>query len=319
MEKKTYRLGVIGTGRIAHRFVPEARVVEGIEVIAVYNPRISSAEKFADELNIDFFTDDVSVFVEKVDAVYIASPHETHVDYCRQMLSAGKHVLCEKPMCFSKKDAKELFALADKQGCVLMEGLKTVYCPGFKGILDIIQSGKIGDVVDVEACFTKLTPENSRELTSDTYAGSFYELGSYVLLPILKILGMKAKDIHFWSKRNNDGVDVYTKMYLDYGNTIATGKVGLGAKSEGELIVTGTKGYIKVPAPWWLTKVVEVHYEDVNATERHEFEFEGQGLRYEIQEFVDRMNGSKEVSFAAGESIWFAEKMEEYLQESKNS
>lgn len=314
MRKESCRIGIIGTGRIAHRFVPEARVVDGIEVTAVYNPRLSSAEKFAEELNIDFFTDDVRAFVEKVDAVYIASPHETHMGYCRQMLSAGKHVLCEKPMSFSAKEVMELKQISEDRGLVLMEAVKTAYCPGFQGILDIIQSGKIGDVVDVEACFTKLVPEDSRELNSETCAGSFFELGSYVLLPIIKILGAEPKDIRFWSNCNSNGVDTYTKIYLNYGNAIATGKVGLGAKSEGELIITGTKGYIKVPAPWWLTKVVEVHYEDANATERYEFEFEGQGLRYEIQEFVERMNGSEKRRFTVEESAWFAERMEEYFE-----
>lgn len=314
MKKETYRLGIIGTGRIAHRFVPEARVVEGIEVVAVYNPRLFSAEKFAEEFDIGFFTDELDEFVAQVDAVYIASPHDSHVEYSKKMLDAGKHVLCEKPMSFSVKELMDLKQLSKDKGLILMEAVKTAYCPGFKGILDIIQSRKIGEIVDVEACFTKLVPEGSRELNSETCAGSFFELGSYVLLPILKILGMEQKDIHYWSKRNKNGVDIYTKIYFDYGNAIAIGKVGLGAKSEGELIVTGTKGYIKVPAPWWLTKVVEVHYEDANATERYEFEFEGQGLRYEIQEFVERMRGSEKRRFTIEESVWFAERLEEYFE-----
>lgn len=156
MSKKIYRLGIIGTGRIAHRFVPEARIVEGIDVAAVYNPRITSAEKFAEELNIEYATADIESFIEKVDAVYIATPHETHEDYCRQMLSAGKHVLCEKPMSFTQKDAEELYALAEEKLLVLMEGIKTAYCPGFKALLEVVESGKIGRVIDVEACFSRI-------------------------------------------------------------------------------------------------------------------------------------------------------------------
>ena len=74
MDKKVYRVGIIGTGRIAHRFVPEARTVEGIEVVAVYNPRITSAVKFAEELNIAYATDDIECFMEKVDADAKAQP-----------------------------------------------------------------------------------------------------------------------------------------------------------------------------------------------------------------------------------------------------
>lgn len=319
MRQAIYRIGIIGTGRIARRFVPEARTVDGVHVVAVYNPRLSSAQKFVEELNIDCATDDMDTFLEQVDAVYIASPHETHMEYARKMLEAGKHVLCEKPMAFSEREVKELFALAQKQGLVFMEGIKTAYCPGFQALLEIEESGKIGEIVDVEACFTKLAPEGSRELTSVDSAGSFYELGSYVLLPIVKILGTDASDVRFWSKRNDDSVDVYTKVYLDFGEKTATGKVGLGAKSEGELIITGTKGYIKVPAPWWLTKKIEIHFEDPNATEYYEYPFEKDGLRYEIQAFRDRMNGA-EMKHGASleESAWMAKMMETFAEQGKS-
>ena len=76
--------------------------------------------------------DDLSAFWLKVDAVYIAAPHETHYDYARQALSAGKHVLCEKPMCLEGAQAKELFQLARKRHLILMEASKTAYCPGFQ-------------------------------------------------------------------------------------------------------------------------------------------------------------------------------------------
>lgn len=315
MQTKQYRLGIIGTGRIAHRFVPEARAVDGVEVTAVYNPRISSAEKFAEELNIDIFTDDIEAFIEKVDAVYIATPHETHVDYCRQMLLAKKHVLCEKPMSFSEADAVELFALAQQQGCVLMEGIKTAYCPGFQALLEIVRSGKIGDVVDVEACFTRLTQSNVRELWDVQYGGSFTEFGSYTLLPIVKLLGTKDVDSHIWSQKGKTGVDVYTKTFFDYGNATALAKTGLAVKSEGQLLIAGTKGYILVPSPWWLTKYFEVRYEDPNKIEKYEFPYEGQGLRYEIAEFATRIKscGDVKVSLIEEESVWLAKKMGEYF------
>lgn len=326
MKEKYYRLGIIGTGRIAHRFVPEARVVDGIEVVAVYNPRLSSAEKFAEELKINFFTDDIGSFMNKVDAVYIATPHETHVDYCRQMLSAGKHVLCEKPMAFAKADAEELFALAKEKNCVLMEGIKTAYCPGFQALLEVARSGKIGDIVDVEACFTRITQSNVRELWDTRYGGSFTEFGSYTLLPIVKLLGTNDVDCHTWSCKGKTGVDVYTKTSFDFGNATALAKTGLAVKSEGQLVIAGTKGYILAPSPWWLTKYFEVRYEDSTKIEKQEFPYEGQGLRYEVQEFVERIcsmdkscetnvSDDVQVSLTVEESIWFAKKMEEYLAE----
>lgn len=322
MKQKIMRIGIIGTGRIAHRFVPEAREVNCMEVIAVYNPKIASAKKIAEELDIEYATDNLVAFTSLVDAVYIAAPHETHVDYCRQMLKAGKHVLCEKPMSFSGAEIEELHALAKENRLILMEAVKTAYCPGFQGLLEIVGSGKIGKVVDVEACFTKLVLSNVREVTDIEYGGSFTELGTYVLLPIVKLLGTESKEVRFWSKHFENGLDSYSKVMLDYGHATATGKVGLGAKSEGQLIVTGTKGYIVVPAPWWLTKRVEIHYEDPAQVDVYEFPFEGAGLRYEVQELVNRVTAGsdaldeKSCGVSIGESAWIAGMMEKFLDDS---
>lgn len=319
MNNNRYRLGIIGTGRIAHRFVPEARLIEDIQVTAVYNPRIKSAENFAKELNIEYATDDMNAFIEKVDTVYIATPHETHVDYCKQMLAAGKHVLCEKPMSFSEQDARELFGLANENNLVLMEGMKTAYCPGFKALLDVVKSGKIGRVVDVEACFSRISPSNVREVWDREYGGSFTEFGTYSLLPIVKLLGTDDKNVSTWVLPGKTGVDVYTKTSINYGHATALAKTGLAVKSEGQLVIAGTRGYILVPSPWWLTKYFEVRYEDPNKIEKYNFAYEGQGLRYEIQEFVNRINGVGETSLSAQESIWFAKQMEIYRKQRTGS
>ena len=312
----TYRLGIIGTGNIAHRFVPEARTIENITITAVYNPRYISAERFAKEFQIEYATDDVNAFIQKVDIVYIATPHETHADYARQMLEAGKHVLCEKPMSFSKTEAESLFQLAKEKNRVLMEGMKTAYCPGFNALLEVVNSGKIGRVVDVEACFSRLSKTNVREMWDMEYGGCFTEFGTYPLLPIVKLLGTKAKSSHIWALEGKTGVDIYTKTSFVADGATALAKTGLAVKSEGQLVIAGTKGYVLVPSPWWLTKYFEVRYEDPNVIEKYEYPYEGQGLRYELQELVERIEGTSEESLMAEESIWFAEQMEWYMSES---
>ncbi len=77
------RIGIIGTGRIAERFVPEAKYVSGITVQSVYNPHINSARNFAEGFELDLYSDDIERFLKSVDAVYIASPHETHYEYAK--------------------------------------------------------------------------------------------------------------------------------------------------------------------------------------------------------------------------------------------
>lgn len=309
------RIGIIGTGRIANRFVTEAALVSGVNTQSVYNPHIKSAQLFANRWGIDAY-EDIGEFYNSLDIAYIASPHETHYQYIKQALEHGKHVLCEKPMCLSKVQAEELFELAKRNSLVLVEGLKTAYCPGFTKLLGIACGGAIGAIKDVEACFTKLEDDNSRELTDEKYGGSFTELGSYCLLPILKIYGHNYENIQYETVRNDYGIDIYTKVYLRYPNGLATVKCGLGVKSEGKLLISGTRGYITAEAPWWKTNYFEVHRENPDDVERFSERFLGDGLRYEISDLLSRINGDRKKDFklTRGDSVAMAEIMEAFLK-----
>lgn len=310
------KLGIIGTGRIAERMVPEVKYVSGIYVEGAYNPHIESAKRFADRHELNFYSDNLEQFLDAVDAVYIASPHGTHYEYIKAALRHGKHVLCEKPMVLKKEQAIELFELAEQKGCVLMEGIKTAYCPGFVQMLGIARSGVIGAIKDVEACFTKLTSSVLRELTDVETGGSFTELASYTLFAVIKLLGTGYRDVCFEGFKAPNGLDIYTKAYLRYPFSMATSKTGLGVKSEGQLIVSGTRGYIKVYAPWWKTQEFEVCYEDTNQNERYFVKFLGDGLRYEISDFVSALNGfgKSEYKLTPEESIAIAGLMERFLE-----
>ncbi len=259
-KKHIQRIGVIGTGRIAGRFIPEAKLVSGVNVEAVYNPHPGSAARFAQKWGIDAY-EDLEAFYGAVEAVYVASPHETHYSYIQSALEHGKHVLCEKPMVLKRAQAEELFALAAKRGLILFEGIKTAYCPGFSRLLGIACSGMIGNVRSVEACFTKLEGPQSRELTDPNYGGSFTELGSYVMLPIIKLFGSGYEEVRFDTIEGEHGLDVFTKAHFRYPNGLGTATCGLGVKSEGSLLICGTTGYMGVEAPWWKTASFEVHQE----------------------------------------------------------
>ncbi len=313
------QLGMIGTGRIAHRFVGEARSVSGITIRNVYNPHILSAEKFCDEFTLNTATDNLDRFFEDIDAVYVASPHETHYQYVKASLLAGKHVLCEKPMVFRESEAKELFEIARNNKLILMEGIKTAYLPGFQKLLGVVKSGAIGEVRDVEACFTRLTPADRREMTDAAYGGAFTEFATYSLLPIIKLLGRDYKEIRFDSIKAENGIDLYTKTSIIYDHGFALAKNGVGVKSEGQLVIAGTNGYILAESPWWLTKSFEVRYEDPTKIEKYTTKYLGYGLRYEISDFVT-MIGLEDKSrvgykLTRGDSIAIAGIMEKFIEQ----
>ncbi len=314
--RRIQQVGIIGTGRIAERFIPEAKLVSGINSRAVYNPHKESADRFAQKWGIDAYHE-LEEFYDAVDIIYIASPHETHYGYIKDALEHGKHVLCEKPMVLKTEQAEELFALAKEKELVLLEGIKTAYCPGFAKLLGIACSGIIGNIRHIEACFTKLENRNSRELTDKNYGGSFMELGSYCLLPIIKLFGNEYEEIRFETIEDESGIDIFTQAHFRFPCGLATATCGLGVKSEGKLLISGTEGYIVVEAPWWKTSYFEVHHENPGEVERFSERFLGDGLRYELSDLLSLINGDRERDFklTRSESTTIADIMERFMKE----
>lgn len=311
--QNVYRLGIIGTGRIANRFVPETKVVNGIDVVSVLNPDIHEAEEFRKKFNLDSYHSDFSSFIEEVEAVYIASPHLTHYEYAKKSLEAGKHVLCEIPFVLKGSEAKELYDLAEKKGLILLEASKTAHCPAFGHIVTLVKSGIIGDVVDVKASLSKMVPPPTRELDAMQAGGAMTEHAPLTLMAIIKLLGIDWKDVNFHSRMEN-GVDIYTKGVLNYPHATSSFTLGIGVKTEGNLVISGTKGYIYVPAPWWLTDFFEVRYEDQTKNKKYFYSYDGEGLRYEIQEWMSMIVNNRRSCYKLRrrESVTIAEIIEKY-------
>lgn len=309
------KVGIIGCGRVARRFPSEADVVSGVDIVAAYDIKNEIAVSLAKLGQHILPYSKITDFLNMVDAVYIASPHLTHYSYIKKCLEAGKHVLCETPMVLQADQAKEMYAMAKKKGLFLMEANKTAHCPAFNHLMVMIKSGVIGDVVDVEASLSKLWDDDItlREFDPNQAGGSMYELGSYPLLPILKLCGIQYEILNFYS-RIKDGVDMYTKGVFKYPNAVCSFKVGLGVKTEGSLIISGTKGYAYVPAPWWKTDYFELRYEDQNQNKKFFYKWDGAGLRYEIQEFISCIvnNRQSTARLRRRDSIAMAEIMQQF-------
>lgn len=308
------KIGIIGCGRVAHRFPLEADVVNGIKVSAAFDKKNEITQEFARKFGIKA-CDTIGLLYDEVDAVYIATPHLSHYQYIKDALNASKHVLVETPMVLNSHQAKELFALAEKNEVILMEANKTAHSPAFNHLMVMIKSGVIGDVVDIEASLSQLLDKNGREFDVSQAGGALFEQGSYPLLPIVRLMGCNYNNLSLYSRMEN-GVDVYTKGVLCYDHAVCSFKVGLGVKTEGDLVISGTKGYAYVPAPWWLTDYFELRYEDQNKNQKFFYKWDGAGLRYEIQEFISCIVNKRFSSarLKRKESIFMAQIMQQFVE-----
>lgn len=308
------KVGVLGCGRVAQRFPFEADVVSGINVVAAYDAIFDSAHTYSSNHSGIVAYSLQRDFYDAIDAVYIATPHLAHYDNIKEALCRGKHVLCETPMVLKGNQAKELYQMAENQGLILMEANKTAHCPAFNHLITLIKSGLIGEVVDIEASLSQLLDRNGREFDSKQGGGALFEQGSYPLLPIFKLLGVNYLNLNIYARMEN-GVDIYTRGVFRYPHATCSFKVGLGVKTEGSLIISGTKGYAYVPAPWWKTDYFELRYEDQNENKKYFYKWDGYGLRYEIQEFISCIVNKRFSSarLRRRESIQMAMVMEQFV------
>lgn len=240
---------------------------------------------------------------DEADAVYVVTHPDNHYEDIRRALLENKHVICESPIATKEEQVKELFALAHNKGLVLMDGIKCAYSTAYSRLLLLIKSGAIGDVVSVDAVCTSLADAGYADGNVDGKWNSMCAWGPTALLPIFQILGTEYIDKHVIStyvdkEKKYDG---FTKIDFVYPNAVASIKVAKAAKSEGSLVVTGTKGYVYVPAPWWKTDYFEIRYENTIDNKRYFYQLDGEGIRYEIVAFSKTIETDKDFSYVSEE------------------
>ncbi len=308
-EKYEVRLGIVGNERFKEKFFKEAQYVNGLHVVGLCQNRKKNT--LNDWKDVEFLTESYEELLDRVSAVCILSHPSEHFEQAKKALERGIHVLCESPLAFSCAEYRQLFELARTKGCVLMEGIKTAYATAFRRLLLLIKGGVIGDVVSVDATCTSLRDLDGTDKYDDKW-NSICAWGPTALLPIFSILGSKYRNARLFSKlaEGYDDFDLFTKADLLYEKAVASIKVGKGIKSEGELLISGTRGYVYVPAPWWKTDYFELRYEDQNENKRYFYQLDGEGIRQELIHFLWMITGevnysqiNEEISFGIASLI----------------
>ena len=279
------RLGLVGYSSFLNKFYKESKYVNAIRTVGLCSSDVSKLKDLTDE--IEFVTDNFDQLLEKVDAVYIHSHPQFHYEQCKKAILGGKHVLCESPIAKTEAQCNELIELANKNKCILMEAIRTADLTAYSRLLLLLKAGKIGRVVSIDATCTSLSTNDNFGDNSLKW-GALEAWGPTALLPVLQVLGTDYEEINVFSIDNEGvtSVDGFTKLNFLYNQSTASIKVGTSVKSEGELIISGTKGYIYVPAPWWKTDYFEVRYENSLENKRYFYQVNGEGIRYELVELA---------------------------------
>lgn len=285
-EVRTLRIGLVGELPALDKFRNECKFVNGATISGVYSldNRLLSKELKA----LPTFSN-YQKLLDVSDAVYIYSSSKFHFEQARQALQSKKHVLCESPIALTIDQWHLLKEEAMRQQVVLMDSIKTAYATAYYRLLLMVKSGVIGEVVSVDSiCTSQSNLQMSKAENFPYIWNSMSEWGATAMLPIFQLMGTDYNNMIITTRiqEGSDDFDLFTKIAFIYPHGVASMKIGQGVKSEGELIISGTEGYIYVPAPWWKTDYYEVRYENPANNKRYFYQLEGEGIRYEIVSFL---------------------------------
>ncbi len=297
-EKRKLKIGLVGSAVFRTKFINEAKYVNGVEIVGV------CASHPTDEVELKdlYYTSNYDEILEKVDAIYIISKPESHYKDSKKALLAGKHVLCESPIAYTKSQCQELYSIAKEKKLILMDAIKTAYSTAYERLILMAKGGKIGKVVSVDAVCTSLKSGISIEgVDLSQKWNSMCEWAPTAILPVFQIFGTEYKDVDFYTlfQDKEANIDAFTKINFVYSSGVATVKVAEGAKAEGELVIAGTTGYIYVPAPWWKTDYFEIRYENQENNKRFFYQLDGEGIRYEIVAFAKAIESGKNMNYVS--------------------
>lgn len=282
-KKNNLKLVLVGDEEgFLSKFERESKYVNGIDVVGIYSSQ-----------------DDYKMALQKGDAVFLNSSPRYHYNQIKEALEQGKHVLCDPPIVTRVSEWEELMTMAKEKGCVLMDALRTAYATAYYRLLLLVKSGVIGEVVSIDASCTTLRDNDLPKEEYKNVWNSISAWGPTALLPIFQILGTKYLSKQVTSKIIDEEsmYDSFTKITFVYPHAVASIKVGKGVKTEGELVISGTTGYIYVPAPWWKTEYFEIRRENPAQNKRYFYQLDGEGIRYELVSFVKATQSGKNYSY----------------------
>lgn len=298
----TLNWAIIGTGVIANEMATTFNKHHR-DIYAVFSRHADKTAVFSDKYGISkTFNSLNDVFSDtKVEAVYIATPHNTHFDIAKQALMNGKHVLMEKAITMNKHDLEQLQKLATKKHLLLMEAMTLVHMPLMKKLKSLIDDGLLGEIKTINVTFGshKTYEAQNRFFNPKLGGGALLDIGVYAFAGARYFMSSQPTDINSFVKYASTGVDEQSVTILNNTrNEMATVSLSLQAKQPKALTISGSKGYFRILEFPRAQEAVWYHTES-GQTELIESGHTKDALFYEISDFESGINNPKKLTVYA--------------------
>ncbi len=247
---KKINWGILGLGKIANKFAHDLLLSNNANLHAVASRDIDKAKSFSESYKCSKYYGSYEELVKdpEIDIVYIATPHPFHFENTMLCLQNNKGVLCEKPMGMDTEQVNKMIQEAQSRNLFLMEGLWTRFIPATERLLEIIESGKIGNIEFIRADFGFQGDLNfeSRLYSKKLGGGSLLDIGIYPIYLSLLTLGVPNK-IRAIASMTETQVDNSCSILFNYKNgAISNLDSTIEYNTATEAFIYGTKGIIRL-------------------------------------------------------------------------
>lgn len=222
-------IGTIGTGTIVREILTGAAAAEGVSYGAVYSRKRETGAALAESFGVKTVYTDLEAFFSDpaLEVIYIASPNSLHGEHARQALEHGKHVLLEKPFTPTLREARELFALAEKQGLFLLEAAATQSLPNYRRLRELLP--QVGRVKIVQCSYSQYSSRYDALLAGQTpnvfhpafAGGALMDINFYNVSFVVSLFG-KPLETAYYANRHENGVDVSGVLVMRYPDFVCT-------------------------------------------------------------------------------------------------
>ena len=254
MAQDVINWGILGAAKFAREYMgPAIHAAEGARLTALAT---SSAEKaapfraFCPDIHIhDSY--DALLADPQIDAVYIPLPNHMHVEWSLRAMDAGKHVLCEKPMTLRAEEFDTLIGKRDATGVMAAEAYMIVHHPQWQFARDLVQGGEIGELVHVSGAFSfdNRTDTTNIRNRPETGGGALRDIGVYVMGATRFVTGQEPTSVDAKIRWEN-GIDLLSDLRAEFPGFVFAGYVSIRAHLHQEMVFHGTKGLIRLTAPF---------------------------------------------------------------------
>ncbi|MGU7968241.1 Gfo/Idh/MocA family protein [Streptococcus suis] len=245
-----YKWATLGTGVIANELVQALQAMGG-NLYSVANRTYDKGVEFAQKYGIEKVYREIDEVFEdpEVDIIYISTPHNTHINYLRKALKAGKHVLCEKSITLNSEELVEAIQLAEENQVILAEAMTIFHMPIYRQLSQVVTSGKLGELKMIQMNFGsyKEYDMTNRFFNKNLAGGALLDIGVYALSFVRWFMTEKPNQVLSQVKLAPTGVDEQVGILLsnDAGE-MATIALTLHAKQPKRGTIAYDKGYIEL-------------------------------------------------------------------------